>query len=206
MELTFSDVSSEKRKLDSAAPQINRKTSRYTGYDDCNNEEEEEYENTNNNNNTNVSKPQITQITQINKNPRQMILQQECFEELRKLRSALCSQKSIPPAAIFDDKTLLRFAEHLPVTKEQMASLCVLTDKKFSLFGSHFIPILIKYSMTSNVSNNVTSNNVTSNNVTSSSSSSKYFAAKPPPVNSSSNSSSSNNSRKIGKAPTRTVF
>lgn len=67
---------------------------------------------------------------------------QNLFEEFRKLRRELASERKVPPYVIFSDKTLLEFASRKPKSLSEMRQIHGVGDVKLKDFGPMFLEIL----------------------------------------------------------------
>ena len=63
---------------------------------------------------------------------------QHLFEELRKLRSELAKEKSIPPYMVASDKTLHDMCVKIPLTKEEMLTANGMGARKLEQYGEAF--------------------------------------------------------------------
>ena len=63
---------------------------------------------------------------------------QHLFEELRKLRSELAKEKSIPPYMVASDKTLHDMCVKIPLTKEEMLTVNGMGARNWNSMGRHF--------------------------------------------------------------------
>ncbi|MDF2821233.1 MAG: recQ 2 [Clostridiales bacterium] len=73
-----------------------------------------------------------------NKNP-------ELFELLRKLRTDIAKEESMPPYIIFTDKTLTQMCDLLPTTYEEMLTVSGVGEVKYSKYGERFLKIINQY-------------------------------------------------------------
>ena len=64
---------------------------------------------------------------------------QHLFEELRKLRSELAKEKSIPPYMVASDKTLHDMCVKIPLTKEEMLTVNGMGARKLEQYGEAFL-------------------------------------------------------------------
>ena len=64
---------------------------------------------------------------------------QHLFEELRKLRSELAKEKSIPPYMVASDKTLHDMCVKIPLTKEEMLTANGMGARKLEQYGEAFL-------------------------------------------------------------------
>ena len=63
---------------------------------------------------------------------------QHLFEELRKLRSELAKEKSIPPYMVASDKTLHDMCVKIPLTKEEMLTANGMAPENWNSMGRRF--------------------------------------------------------------------
>ncbi len=67
---------------------------------------------------------------------------EELFEELRKTRALLASEKGVPAYIIFGDKTLKHLANEKPFDKASMLEVNGVGEKKFEQFGEEFLSVI----------------------------------------------------------------
>ena len=67
---------------------------------------------------------------------------EELFEELRKKRAEIASDKGVPAYIIFGDKTLKHLANEKPHDKMSMLEVNGVGEKKFEQFGEEFLEVI----------------------------------------------------------------
>ena len=67
---------------------------------------------------------------------------EELFEELRKKRAEIATDKGVPAYLIFGDKTLKHLASEKPHNKESMLEVNGVGEKKFEQFGLDFLEVI----------------------------------------------------------------
>jgi ATP-dependent DNA helicase RecQ len=70
---------------------------------------------------------------------------QELFEELRKLRLILAQAENVPPYVIFTDVTLTQLASELPATKEDLKYIAGFGKIKVIRYGEEFLSAIHSY-------------------------------------------------------------
>ena len=65
--------------------------------------------------------------------------EQEMFEELRKLRTELAKERSVPPYIVASDKTLKDMCVRMPQTDEEMLEVNGMGAKKLAQYGGRFL-------------------------------------------------------------------
>lgn len=76
----------------------------------------------------------------------------ELFEELRKLRSAIAAENSVPAYTVFHDPTLRDLARQRPSTMDAMLKISGVGEKKGETFGPRFIGVITDYCTQNNIS------------------------------------------------------
>lgn len=64
------------------------------------------------------------------------------FDELRKLRTDIAREKSIPPYIVFSDNILREMCRQFPIDETEMLTLNGVGRKKYELYGRSFIPAI----------------------------------------------------------------
>lgn len=72
-------------------------------------------------------------------------LTKKLFEELRRERMRLASERGQPAYMIFDDKALHEMVEALPDTNEMMSQIRGVGPTKLRMYGDHFIAVIKKF-------------------------------------------------------------
>jgi len=67
---------------------------------------------------------------------------EELFEELRKKRAEIASDKGVPAYIIFGDKTLKHLSSEKPFDKSSMLKVNGVGEKKFAQFGEEFLNVI----------------------------------------------------------------
>lgn len=66
----------------------------------------------------------------------------QLFEEFRKLRREMATERRVPPYVIFSDATLRELARHRPTTLAKMRSIHGIGDTKLRDFGQQFLELI----------------------------------------------------------------
>ncbi|MCU7806378.1 MAG: HRDC domain-containing protein, partial [Candidatus Thiodiazotropha sp. (ex Semelilucina semeliformis)] len=66
----------------------------------------------------------------------------DLWEALRKLRLNLAEAQGVPAYVIFHDATLMEMAERRPQTREQLATVSGVGDRKLEAYGNDFLQLL----------------------------------------------------------------
>ncbi|MCU7811769.1 MAG: HRDC domain-containing protein, partial [Candidatus Thiodiazotropha sp. (ex Notomyrtea botanica)] len=66
----------------------------------------------------------------------------DLWEALRKLRLNLAEAQGVPAYVIFHDATLMEMAERCPQTREQLATVSGVGDRKLEAYGNDFLQLL----------------------------------------------------------------
>lgn len=69
----------------------------------------------------------------------------ELFDRLRRLRSEIARQESMPPYIIFSDKTLVDMCVRLPFDREEMLEVSGVGEHKFEKYGEQFLKEIKAY-------------------------------------------------------------
>ena len=64
------------------------------------------------------------------------------FEELRRLRSGIASERNVPPYIIFSDATLQQMAYYIPQNRESLSRISGVGAVKLEQLGDTFLPII----------------------------------------------------------------
>ncbi len=64
------------------------------------------------------------------------------FEELRRLRSRIASERNVPPYIIFSDATLQQMAYYIPQNRESLSHISGVGAVKLEQLGDTFLPII----------------------------------------------------------------
>ncbi|WP_137664010.1 DNA helicase RecQ [Enterococcus hulanensis] len=75
---------------------------------------------------------------------RQLVADNELFEEMRSLRSQLAQEKNLPPYVIFSDKTLTELAEKQPQSPLEFLQIKGVGKSKLDNYGDQFLALLKK--------------------------------------------------------------
>lgn len=78
------------------------------------------------------------QKPEINLNP----VDQELWERMRDMRSALADEQGVPPYVIFNDRTLLAMIKHKPANEDELLAIDGVGEKKLEAYGSTFLSLL----------------------------------------------------------------
>ena len=70
---------------------------------------------------------------------------QELFEILRELRSAIAARKRCPAYVVFPDKTLLEISLKYPTTSEELGKIYGVGKTKLSQYGEEFLEVVNRY-------------------------------------------------------------
>lgn len=66
-------------------------------------------------------------------------MQEKLFEELRRLRTEIAREESVPPYIVFSDKTLVLMCSLHPKNKEEMLQVSGVGEHKFEKYGERFL-------------------------------------------------------------------
>jgi ATP-dependent DNA helicase RecQ len=69
----------------------------------------------------------------------------DLFDELRRLRTRLASEESVPPYIIFSDKTLVDMCVKIPLTEEDMLSVSGVGQNKLDRYGMPFMEAIRRF-------------------------------------------------------------
>jgi ATP-dependent DNA helicase RecQ len=75
---------------------------------------------------------------------KQLVMDNELFEELRALRLSLAQEQNLPPYIIFSDKTLQDLAEKQPQTSLEFLQIKGVGQNKLDKYGAQFLAVLKK--------------------------------------------------------------
>ncbi len=67
------------------------------------------------------------------------------FEELRRLRSRIASERNVPPYIIFSDATLQQMAYYIPQSRDSLSRISGVGAVKLEQLGDAFLPIIRNY-------------------------------------------------------------
>jgi ATP-dependent DNA helicase RecQ len=67
------------------------------------------------------------------------------FDKLRQRRKEIADEQGVPPYVIFHDRTLRLMAEEHPTTELQMRQVSGVGDRKYLLYGSDFIDVILRF-------------------------------------------------------------
>jgi ATP-dependent DNA helicase RecQ len=70
---------------------------------------------------------------------------EELFQELRKLRLVLSKAEKVPPYVIFSDATLREMSLVMPGTADELLEISGVGKRKMELYGDHFMHVIRKY-------------------------------------------------------------
>lgn len=73
---------------------------------------------------------------------KQLVMDNELFEELRALRLSLAQEQNLPPYVIFSDKTLQELAEKQPQTSLEFLQIKGVGQNKLDKYGTQFLALL----------------------------------------------------------------
>ncbi|MDC0015248.1 DNA helicase RecQ [Flavobacteriales bacterium] len=69
----------------------------------------------------------------------------DLFEDLRKLRSTIAKEENVPAYIVFGDKTLKEMAAELPTTENEFLAISGVGMNKMEQFGEEFMEVIRKY-------------------------------------------------------------
>ncbi len=69
------------------------------------------------------------------------------FEELRKVRSALAKEASVPPFVIFSDRTLAEMVSRRPHSPEALLTVTGVGEHKLAHYGEQFLDVIRSFCM-----------------------------------------------------------
>ena len=105
-----------------------------------------------NNNSIEIVKGQRTVWIREHKiNKASLIVDNELFEILRRLRHEIAVDEKVPPYMVFGDSTLKELSSRMPVNKEQMLEVSGVGERKFDKYGDRFIEKIISYINSNNI-------------------------------------------------------
>ena len=73
------------------------------------------------------------------------VSEQELFDNLKVVRTALAQKENVPPYLIFSDATLLELATYLPQTLEDVRKISGFGDIKLAKYGKFFLEVILDY-------------------------------------------------------------
>ncbi|WP_373515459.1 DNA helicase RecQ [Persicitalea sp.] len=77
--------------------------------------------------------------------PKQEIIRDALFEQLRLLRKQMADALNVPPYVIFSDKTISEMAQKRPVSEAQMLDVSGVGDEKYRRYGEAFVAEIVKF-------------------------------------------------------------
>lgn len=90
-----------------------------------------------------VLKGQASVSYKVQKAKRRAPMDNQLFEQLRKLRSAIAKEEEVPPYIIFSDRTLRAMSQNRPVDKEQMLKIPGVGQAKYGKYGALFLDVIV---------------------------------------------------------------
>ncbi|WP_310602867.1 DNA helicase RecQ [Anaerosporobacter sp.] len=72
-------------------------------------------------------------------------IDEELFESLRQIRTAIAKEEKVPPYVVFADKTLVDMCSVLPESKEEMLSVSGVGEVKYEKYGERFLEVVKKH-------------------------------------------------------------
>ncbi|MBS4175351.1 DNA helicase RecQ [Bacillus sp. FJAT-49736] len=76
---------------------------------------------------------------------KQLVEDNELFEELRRLRREIAAVEKIPPYIIFSDQTLQEMSVRMPTTSSEFLQLKGVGERKLEQYGSTFLAVILSY-------------------------------------------------------------
>lgn len=76
---------------------------------------------------------------------RQLVVDDELFDQLRSLRLTLAQEQNLPPYVVFSDKTLRELAEQQPKTSIEFLQIKGVGQNKLDKYGDAFLAVLKEY-------------------------------------------------------------
>ncbi|MGM0229829.1 ATP-dependent DNA helicase RecQ [Enterococcus sp. AZ091] len=76
---------------------------------------------------------------------RQLVVDDELFDQLRSLRLTLAQEQNLPPYVVFSDKTLRELAEQQPKTPIEFLQIKGVGQNKLDKYGDAFLAVLKEY-------------------------------------------------------------
>ncbi len=77
--------------------------------------------------------------------PKQEIIRDALFEQLRLLRKQMADALNVPPYVIFSDKTISEMAQKRPVSETQMLDVSGVGEEKYRRYGEAFVNEIVKF-------------------------------------------------------------
>lgn len=77
--------------------------------------------------------------------PKQEIIRDALFEQLRLLRKQMADALNVPPYVIFSDKTIAEMAQKRPVSEAQMLDVAGVGTEKYRRYGEAFVQEIVKF-------------------------------------------------------------
>jgi ATP-dependent DNA helicase RecQ len=77
--------------------------------------------------------------------PKQEIIRDALFEQLRLLRKQMADALNVPPYVIFSDKTISEMAQKRPVSEAQMKAVSGVGDEKYRRYGEAFVQEIVNF-------------------------------------------------------------
>lgn len=80
---------------------------------------------------------------------------EDLFIELKILRREIAERENVPPYVIFSDATLLELSTYLPNSKEELNQISGFGAFKIEKYGEIFLPIILEYCKSNNLSSKI---------------------------------------------------
>ena len=77
--------------------------------------------------------------------PKQEMIRDALFEQLRLLRKQMADALNVPPYVIFSDKTIAEMAQKRPVSEAQMLDIAGVGTEKYRRYGEAFVQEIVKF-------------------------------------------------------------
>ncbi|MFC4320421.1 DNA helicase RecQ [Litchfieldia salsa] len=92
-----------------------------------------------------VFKGDLQVIRKVQMNQRQLVEDNQLFEELRALRKQISEEENLPPYIVFSDRTLREMSQVCPREKKDMLEIKGIAEMKFERYGIRFLERIKKY-------------------------------------------------------------
>ncbi|MCF6330454.1 MAG: DNA helicase RecQ [Sulfurimonas sp.] len=91
-----------------------------------------------------IDKYKLQSIKKERKKDEILDVNDEIFEKFRELRREISSEQNVPAYIVFSDKTLVDFANKLPLTKDEALEVNGVGEVKFERYGERFLNLCIE--------------------------------------------------------------
>lgn len=91
-----------------------------------------------------IDKDKLQSVKKERKIDKILDVDDEVFEKFRELRREISSQENVPAYIVFSDKTLVDFANKLPLTKDEALEVNGVGEVKFERYGERFLKLCLE--------------------------------------------------------------